>query len=199
MDKVRQSKGNEGFDALTLKYTDLVAAGIIDPTKVVRTALANELVTKAQIDGALATLLRTRFRLGLFDPSTPYDGLRPDIVGSEKHARVARRAFAGDTGRSWSRTEAAMSPKPDAHFGFVLQLTAAAAAILIAISIGISSIGRPSQRNLFADDFSMRQASERLELFREAFLDYLRPDFHPDDHDDYELAREYLESVGAPV
>ncbi len=43
------------------------------------------------------------------------------------------------------------------------------------------------------------EAEERLTLFREAILDYLRRDFHPDDHDDYALAREYLESVGAPV
>jgi hypothetical protein len=27
-------------------------------------------------------------------------------------------------------------------------------------------------------------------------LDYVRPGFHPNDHDNYELAREYLESVG---
>jgi len=59
-----------------------------------RTALADELVTETQIDRALSTLLRTRFRLGLFDPATPYDGLLPDIVGSEEHARVARRAAA---------------------------------------------------------------------------------------------------------
>ena len=59
-----------------------------------RAALANKLVTEAQIDRALSTLLQTRFRLGLFDPSTPYDGLLPDIVGSEAHARVARRAAA---------------------------------------------------------------------------------------------------------
>ena len=35
------------------------------------------------------------------------------------------------------------------------------------------------------------------ELLRRAFLDYLRPGFHPDQNDDYELARAYLESVGA--
>jgi beta-glucosidase len=57
-----------------------------------RTALAERLVTEAQIDQTLGTLLKTRFRLGLFDPSTPYDGLAPDIVGSEEHARVANRA-----------------------------------------------------------------------------------------------------------
>jgi chaperonin GroEL len=36
--KVEESKGSKGFNAATGEYEDLVAAGIIDPTKVVRTA-----------------------------------------------------------------------------------------------------------------------------------------------------------------
>ena len=43
------------------------------------------------------------------------------------------------------------------------------------------------------------EGGQRYELFRAAILDYLRRDFHPDDHDDYALARDYLTSVGAPV
>ncbi|HEY0099191.1 MAG TPA: chaperonin GroEL [Pyrinomonadaceae bacterium] len=39
--RVEESKGKEGYNAATGKYEDLVAAGIIDPTKVVRTALQN--------------------------------------------------------------------------------------------------------------------------------------------------------------
>ncbi len=38
---VRKSKGGNGFNAATEKYEDLLAAGVIDPTKVVRTALQN--------------------------------------------------------------------------------------------------------------------------------------------------------------
>jgi len=42
VDKVRQSKEvNFGFNAETDQYEDLVAAGVIDPTKVTRTALQN--------------------------------------------------------------------------------------------------------------------------------------------------------------
>jgi chaperonin GroEL len=41
VDKVREMKTNEGFNAGTEKYEDLVEAGVIDPTKVVRTALQN--------------------------------------------------------------------------------------------------------------------------------------------------------------
>jgi chaperonin GroEL len=40
-EKVLEGKGNFGYNALTDRYEDLVKAGVIDPTKVVRTALAN--------------------------------------------------------------------------------------------------------------------------------------------------------------
>ena len=41
LDKVRSGKGAFGFNAATEEYEDLVKAGIVDPTKVVRTALQN--------------------------------------------------------------------------------------------------------------------------------------------------------------
>jgi chaperonin GroEL len=42
VEKIRQSKDNSyGYNALTDEYEDLVAAGVIDPTKVTRTALQN--------------------------------------------------------------------------------------------------------------------------------------------------------------
>ncbi|QDS88375.1 60 kDa chaperonin [Rosistilla ulvae] len=40
-EKVLGSKGNYGYNALTDTYEDLVSAGVIDPTKVTRTALGN--------------------------------------------------------------------------------------------------------------------------------------------------------------
>jgi chaperonin GroEL len=48
---VEKLKGNKGFNAVTGQFEDLVAAGIIDPTKVVRTALQNA----ASIAGLLLT------------------------------------------------------------------------------------------------------------------------------------------------
>jgi chaperonin GroEL len=39
--QMRAGQGNMGFDAATGKYVDLVEAGIVDPTKVVRVALEN--------------------------------------------------------------------------------------------------------------------------------------------------------------
>lgn len=40
-EKVRDGQGNFGYNALTDKYEDLVAAGVIDPAKVTRSALQN--------------------------------------------------------------------------------------------------------------------------------------------------------------
>jgi chaperonin GroEL len=39
--EVARSKGNSGYDVATAEYVDMVKAGIIDPTKVTRTALQN--------------------------------------------------------------------------------------------------------------------------------------------------------------
>jgi chaperonin GroEL len=41
LDRVKNGKGALGFNAATEEYEDLVKAGIVDPTKVVRTALQN--------------------------------------------------------------------------------------------------------------------------------------------------------------
>ena len=42
MNKVlNECAGNEGFDAATGEYTDLIEAGIIDPAKVTRSTLQN--------------------------------------------------------------------------------------------------------------------------------------------------------------
>jgi len=41
VDKIKNGKGGFGFNAQTMEFEDLVKSGIIDPTKVVRTALQN--------------------------------------------------------------------------------------------------------------------------------------------------------------
>jgi chaperonin GroEL len=52
IEKMREGTGNFGFDAAQGKYVDLVEAGIVDPTKVVRLALENAV-------SVAGTLLRT--------------------------------------------------------------------------------------------------------------------------------------------
>ena len=51
LNKVAEGKGNFGYNAATGEYGDMVAMGIIDPTKVVRYALQNA----ASVSGLLLT------------------------------------------------------------------------------------------------------------------------------------------------
>jgi len=51
VEEVKKRKGNEGYDVAAAEYTDLVKAGIVDPTKVTRSALQNA----ASIAGLLLT------------------------------------------------------------------------------------------------------------------------------------------------
>jgi len=49
--KVKEGANNFGFNAATGEYGDLIAQGVIDPVKVVRTALQNA----ASVSGLLLT------------------------------------------------------------------------------------------------------------------------------------------------
>ena len=49
--EVKKGKGNDGYNVAKAEYADLVKAGVIDPTKVTRTALQNA----ASIAGLLLT------------------------------------------------------------------------------------------------------------------------------------------------
>ncbi|HEX4420161.1 MAG TPA: chaperonin GroEL, partial [Kofleriaceae bacterium] len=51
VNKVKEGKDGFGFDAAKLEYTDLVKAGVIDPAKVVRTAIQNA----ASVSGLMLT------------------------------------------------------------------------------------------------------------------------------------------------
>ena len=68
-----EAKGNDGYNAATDIYEDLVKAGVIDPTKVTRTALQNA--------ASVATLLLTS-----------------DALIAEKPKKDGRRAAAGHGG-----------------------------------------------------------------------------------------------------
>ncbi len=56
VDRMRSTQGNMGLDASTGKYVDLIAAGIVDPTKVVRVALENAVSVASILLLAEATL-----------------------------------------------------------------------------------------------------------------------------------------------
>ena len=58
--QMRAGTGNLGFDAAAGKYVDLVEAGIIDPTKVVRVALENAVSVAGVLLLTEATLTEVR-------------------------------------------------------------------------------------------------------------------------------------------
>ena len=75
--KVKDSKDNNfGYNALTGEYEDLVKAGVLDPTKVVRTALTNA--------GSIAALMLTT------------EALVADITEEKKGSRAGGHGGMGD-------------------------------------------------------------------------------------------------------
>ena len=102
-------------------------------------------------------------------------------------SRVARRAFAGDTGepeiellpaRSPSVSAPAATIRPAARgsedpiYRFVLQATAAAALVVLALSLALRSQTLPSGSRMRADDVrgqvTVEQALERLDRMNDA-------------------------------
>jgi beta-glucosidase len=57
-------------------------------------AFERKLVSEADLDRALTRVLRTRFRLGLFDPEdmVPWSDVPETVIGSEEHRKLAREA-----------------------------------------------------------------------------------------------------------
>ena len=73
VDTILQKSGSYGFDANTGEYTDMYKAGVIDPVKVVRTALANA----ASIAGLLLT---TDAMVSTYDESDKKKGKIEGVV-----------------------------------------------------------------------------------------------------------------------
>jgi len=73
LDKVRQSKGNDGFNAGTGEYGDMIEMGIIDPAKVTRSAL--------QAAGSVAGLMITTEAMVSEIPEEKSAAPMPDMGG----------------------------------------------------------------------------------------------------------------------
>ncbi len=71
---VKEQTGNNGFDARTEKYVDMMKAGIIDPTKVTRSALQNA----ASVSGLLVT---TEASVAELPSETKDSGMPPGGMG----------------------------------------------------------------------------------------------------------------------
>lgn len=71
--KMLEGKGNFGFDAGRKQYVDLVAEGIIDPTKVVRVALENAV-------SVASTLLLTEATMTEIPEEKPSQPMMPEMA-----------------------------------------------------------------------------------------------------------------------
>jgi len=70
IDNVRKGKGNYGYNVATGKYEDLLVCGVVDPTKVTRTALQNA--------ASVASLLLTT-ECAIMDLPEKEDAAAPDM------------------------------------------------------------------------------------------------------------------------
>ena len=77
LEKIKDMKPTEGYDALADKYCDLIEAGIIDPTKVVRCALQNA----ASVAGLLLTTDALVAEIPEKKSAGPPGGGAPDMGG----------------------------------------------------------------------------------------------------------------------
>jgi anti-sigma factor RsiW len=105
-------------------------------------------------------------------------------------SRVARRAFAGDTGsgehgtpplRQTAALAAVPAPEGGRLLPFVLRLTAVAAILLVCLSVAIGNLRLPTSRDMQADDSKlltleeMERALDRLNREEAAVGDAERP------------------------
>jgi beta-glucosidase len=67
-----------------------------DEFKTLPEAVKQNMISEKEIDQALSVLLRTRFKLGLFDPinENPYSKINESVIGCQKHIDLAYEAAA---------------------------------------------------------------------------------------------------------
>ncbi len=75
VEKVMSSKRGEGYDALNDKYVDMIKAGIVDPTKVTRSALQNASSVASMILTTEATVVDQPEEAGAAQPQMPMGGM----------------------------------------------------------------------------------------------------------------------------
>jgi len=88
------------------------------------------------------------------------------LVPSGFSARVARRAFAGDTGEP--RHPALSTGRESDPVGFVRELTALAAAVLVALAVGFRMQQVPAGERLRADErLTLQEIQERFDALND--------------------------------
>jgi len=103
-------------------------------------ALAQGLVTEGMIDSTLAHLMKTRFKLGMFDPveMDPFADLGEEVINSEEHQRLALEAAQKSIVLLKNKNDVLPLSK-DIPYLFITGPNAATAEVLIGNYYGLSS------------------------------------------------------------
>ena len=82
---------NNRVEAAALALKSGVSLNCGDTYSALTEAVSQGIITEADIDMQLAKLLKTRFKLGLFDPSdsNPFNQISPDVIDSKEHRDLA--------------------------------------------------------------------------------------------------------------
>ena len=84
VEKVKESKGSNGFDAAKLEYCDMLEAGIVDPAKVTRSAMQNASSVAGLLlttEALVADKPEQKDDMGAGAPGGPMGGMHPGAMG----------------------------------------------------------------------------------------------------------------------
>ncbi|MDW7690792.1 glycoside hydrolase family 3 C-terminal domain-containing protein [Flammeovirgaceae bacterium SG7u.111] len=122
--------------AMAFKNGINVNCGSVSPY--LKGAVEQGLITEAEIDAALIPLMRTRFRLGMFDPleMNPYNGIGPEVINCQKHQDLAREA--AEKSVVLLKNNGVLPLKKDIKRLYVLGPNAASSEVMLGNYFGVS-------------------------------------------------------------
>jgi beta-glucosidase len=138
-------------------------------------AVRQGLLKESQVDSALAILLRTRFKLGLFDgpSSTPYDKLGPEVVNSAAHRALAKEVALKSI--VLLKNNGVLPLRPDLGKYFVTGPNATSVEALLGNYYGVN----PQMTTILEGLVGAVQPGSQIEYKQGALLD--RPNINPID------------------
>lgn len=116
---------------ISLNCGSVYNPGLID-------AIKEGLITEKEVDEQLAVLLRTRFKLGLFDKKgdNPYNDISVDVVNSDKHRAISKEV--AQKGIVMLKNDGVLPLKNDLSKYFVTGPNAASTDILLGNYYGVN-------------------------------------------------------------
>jgi predicted metal-dependent hydrolase len=180
----------QGFDVdRFLVFYRKLAFGVLEPSVPPSVRLA----VTAALEHLTASMADNGLRGDLMDSAHP---IMRDLLKWHAAEEIEHKSVAFDVlqrvNPSWHLRAAGMIFGLAALLAFWLVATRA----LMAQEEAKGTDVREKKRFSDLDPRFQTEKRRRARMFRRAVRDYMRRDFHPDQHDNYALARAYLESIG---